>query len=275
MTQVPGAQNFRASGTAYDRFMGRYSRALAPLFADAAGLGGPGSGATAPVTSALDVGCGPGALTEVLVARLGAGAVGACDPSESFLAAVHERCPGVDVRPGSAEALPFADAAFDAALAQLVLHFVHEPDRAGAELRRVVRPGGVVAACSWDFAEQMQLLRSFWDAALAVRPDAPDEAQVLRFGRRGEIADLFSGAGLRDVAEGTLQVESTYVDFAELWSGFLLGIGPAGAFCVGLPEAERDAVRAELFARLGAPAGPITMSALARYAVGRVPARST
>lgn len=271
MTQVPGAQSFRASGTAYDQFMGRYSRALAPLFADAAGVGRCGSGAAAPVTSAIDIGCGPGALTEVLIGRLGAGAVSACDPSESFLAAVRERCPGVDVRPGSAERLPFPDAAFDAALAQLVVHFVHDPDQAAGEMRRVVRPGGAVAACVWDFAEQMQLLRFFWDAALAVRPDAPDEAQVLRFGKTGEIAELFATAGLTDVTEGTLAVESTYTGFRELWSSFLLGIGPAGAYCLSLAEVDRERVRDELFARLGAPTGPITLSALARYAVGQVP----
>src|SRR3954447_14758469 len=163
------ARSFLATGRAYDGFMGRYSRPLAVAFADHAGLP---AGRTA-----LDVGCGPGALTGVLVDRLGAGAVSAFDPSPPFVAECAARHPGVDVREGRVEAIPFDDAGFDGALAQLVLHFVPEPAQAGRELRRVLRPGGVAAACVWDFAEGMQMLRHFWDAALVIDPHAPDEAR--------------------------------------------------------------------------------------------------
>jgi len=258
------ARSFLATGQAYDGFMGRYSRPLAVVFADQAGLP---AGRTA-----LDVGCGPGALTGVLVDRLGAGAVSAFDPSPPFVAECAARHPGVDVREGRAEAIPFDDARFDAALAQLVLHFVSEPARAARELRRVLRPGGVAAACVWDFAEGMQMLRHFWDAALAIDPHAPDEARTLRFGRPGEIAELLLSAGFDDIAETTLTVSARYQGFEELWAGFLAGVGPAGSFCMSLPQSERTALRAELFDRLGAPTGAFSLTATARCASGRSPA---
>jgi len=258
-----GARSFLSSGDAYDMFMGRYSRALADPFATSAGVVGG--------MSVLDVGCGPGALTGVLVERLGAGSVSAVDPSPPFVEACSARHPGVDVRLGRAEEIPFDDDTFDSALAQLVLHFVTDPTQAAAELRRVVRPGGTIAACVWDFSEGMQMLRYFWDAALTVDPDAPDEAQRLRFGRQGEISDLFVAAGLTDVQETTLQVNSTYGSFDELWSGFLAGIGPAGSFCVSLPDDRRPVLRDTLLRRLGSPSAGFTLGAVARSARGRVP----
>jgi ubiquinone/menaquinone biosynthesis C-methylase UbiE len=263
MDPTDGARSFLASGRAYDGFMGRYSRPLAMAFADAA--------AVTDGYSALDVGCGPGALTSVLADRLGAAEVSAFDPSPSFVAACAERHPGVTVRQGRAEAMPFDDARFDCALAQLVLHFVTDPAQAAQEFRRVVRPGGVAAACVWDFAQGMEMLRLFWDAALAVDPEAPDEARTMRFGRQGEIAELLTSAGFQDVAESTLQVESSYAGFDELWAGFLAGIGPAGSFCVSLAEAPRAALRADLFQRLGAPSEGFVLTATARCAVGRAP----
>jgi SAM-dependent methyltransferase len=260
---VDGASSFRVSDSAYDGFMGRYSRPLSVMFADAANVH---SG-----LSAVDVGCGPGALTGVLVERLGAAAVSAVDPSPPFVAACAARYPGVDVRLGRAEEVPFEDGRYDRVLAQLVLHFVTEPARVAGEFRRLLRPGGIAAACVWDFAAGMEMLRLFWDAALAIDPAAPDEARTLRFGREGEVADLLATAGLSDIVESTLDVESTYADFDELWSGFLAGVGPAGAYCVSLPEDRRTAVRAELFGRVGTPTGAFTLTALARCAAGRLP----
>lgn len=264
MDAVDGARQFQASGRDYDGFMGRYSRVLAVAFADSAQV--------AAGQVALDVGCGPGALTGELVRRLGAASVRAVDPSEPFVADCHDRHPGVDVRVGRAEALPFDDATVDRVLSQLVLHFVSDPDRVAAELARVLRPGGVAAACVWDFAEGMQMLRLFWDAALAVRPDAPDEATHLAFGGPGEIAGLLESAGFDHVRETTLVVTSTYADFAELWAGFEAGIGPAGGFLVGLERARQAAVRTELFTRLGRPSGAFTLQAVARSARGTKPA---
>lgn len=262
MEPVHGARHFQTTGEAYDSFMGRYSRPLAHAFADAAGVEAG--------MSALDVGCGPGALTGVLVDRLGAASVSAIDPSPPFVADCARRHAGVDVREGRAEAIPFADECFDRSLAQLVLHFVSDPPGAAAEMRRVVRPGGGIAACVWDFEVEMEMLRAFWDAARVVDQHAPDEARTLRFGAPGEIAELFDGVGIVDVVESRLTVESTYADFDELWAGFLAGIGPAGAFCVALDDDRREILRSEIFDRIGAPAGSFTLSATALCASGTV-----
>ena len=262
MDEVEGARTFAASGSAYDLYMGRYSIPLADVFADAAGAE---HGQTA-----LDVGCGPGALTRVLVDRLGAGAVAACDPSPPFVDECKARLRGVDVRLGRAEHIPFDDDRFDAALAQLVLHFVSDPPAAAAEMTRTVRPGGLVGACVWDFAKGMEMLRHFWDAASTLNSDAPDEALTLRFGAPGEIVALFEGAGLLSVEETSLTVQSRYDDFDEMWSGFLAGIGPAGAFTMSLADEQRQRLRQDLYRRIGEPDGPFSLSATARCAIGRV-----
>ncbi len=263
MENVDGARTFLTSGSEYDRFMGRYSAPLAHQFADAAGVTGG--------QRALDVGCGPGALTAVLVERLGIDSVAACDPSPPFLDDCRARLPGIDARQGRAEQIPFEDAAFDAALAQLVLHFVSDPPAAAAEMRRTVRPGGAVAACVWEFQGGMEMLSHFWDAATALDADAPAEGRTLRFGAAGEIVELFEAAGLADVEETLLTVESRYADFDELWSGFMAGIGPAGSFAVSLPHERRESLRRDLYQRVGAPTGAFSLSAVARCAVGRVP----
>ena len=152
------------------------------------------------------------------------------------------------------------------------MHFVADGEQVAREFLRVLRPGGVAAACVWDVEQGMELLRLFWDAALAVRPDAPDESRTLRFSRPGEIAAVLDGAGFVDVTEDELEVSSTYTDVDELWAGFLEGVGPAGAWLVGSEAATQQAVHDELVARLGAPSGPFTLRALARAARGTRPA---
>lgn len=259
---VAGAATFQTSGAAYDAFMGRYSRSLASPFADWANV-------TAG-QSALDVGCGPGALTGVLAERLGPAAVMACDPSEPFVEECRVRYPGVDVRRGRAEELPCEDASRDVVLAQLVLHFVSDPGAAAREMRRVLRPGGTVAACSWDFGQGMEMLRHFWDAAVSLDPVAPDEA-ALPFGRQGELAELFMAAGFEETAESTLEVASSYASYDELWSGFLAGIGPAGNHAVRQPREEQDALRQALFEQVGSPEGSFELRAVARVGRGLAP----
>lgn len=263
MDQAEGARTFAAGGDAYDSFMGRYSRPLAERFVDVAGVG---SGLTA-----LDVGCGPGALTGVLAARLGPESVAAVDPSPPFVTACAARHPDVDVRAGRAEDLPFADDTFDLALAQLVLHFVTDAPAAVAEMARVVRPGGTVGACVWDFADGMQLLAAYWAAAVELDPTAPDERAAMRFGRPGEIAELLTAGGLLDVDDQMLTVESAYADFGELWAGFLAGIGPAGAHATSRTPDEQRRLAEGVFRRVGSPAAEFTLSARAHCAVGRVP----
>lgn len=260
MAEVEGTRTFRSGGDAYDRFMGRYSRELARGFADFVGVD--------DATRVLDVGCGPGAFTAVAVERVGAANVCAIDPTAAFVESCRAAHPGVDVRQEDAEHISFADGTFDCASAQLVLHFVSDPTRAVAEMTRVVRTGGVIAGCVWDFAEGMEMLRTFWDAALAIDPEAPDEARTMRFGRQAELADLLGTAGLADVSETTLRVSSRYATFGELWDGFLSGAGPAGAYCVGLSPDRQAAMRHAVFELLGEPVGAFTLNAVARAARG-------
>jgi ubiquinone/menaquinone biosynthesis C-methylase UbiE len=174
--------NFDVAADAYDRFMGRYSLLLSPQLADLA--------AVRKGQRVLDVGCGPGALTAELVRRLEPAAVAAVDPSEPFVAAARARYPGVDVQQASAEQLPFPDHSFDAALAQLVVHFMSDPVAGLAEMARVTRHGGVVAACVWDHAGGRGPLSLFWQAARELDPDVHDESQ-LPGGREGHLVELF------------------------------------------------------------------------------------
>jgi SAM-dependent methyltransferase len=252
---------FAVSGDAYDRFMGRYSQGLAPAFADFAGIR---SGLTA-----LDVGCGSGVLTEELARRLGAENVAGIDPSP-MLDAAEARLPGADLRRGAAEALPWPDDSFDAALAQLVIHFMDDPAAGVGEMARVTRPGGVVAACTWDFAGGgMQLLGTFWKAVRAVDPTAPTEATS--FGTPEELEALWRGQGLEHAEVEALDVTSRYDDFDELWGSFLLGVGPAGEFATALEPEAQAAVREEYYRLLGEPAGAFELGARASAARGRVP----
>jgi len=205
----------------------------------------------------------PSSLPTLLASHGGAG-------RSAFREECAARHPGVLVKLGRSESLPFQADTVDHAMAQLVLHFVSEPLDAARDMARVVRPGGRVSACVWDFDDGMEMLRGFWDAALTIDPDAPDEARTCRFGRPGEIAELFASAGIEDIVESTLSAPSTYESFDELWSGFLAGVGPAGAYCLALTDHERHRLRAELFDRLGTPAASFTLGAVARCAVGRI-----
>jgi SAM-dependent methyltransferase len=250
---------FAAGADAYDRFMGRYSVPLAPRFADYAGIA---SGARA-----LDVGCGPGALTGELVGRLGTDAVRAVDPTEAFVAATRERHPGVDVRRAAAERLPLAEAEVDAALAQLVVHFMADPVAGLREMARVTRPGGVVAACVWDHGGGQGPLSAYWDAVRALDPDAEDEAG-LAGAREGALVRLLRGAGLREVEEGALTVDVEHPSFEEWWEPFTLGIGPAGRYVAGLDATRRDRLRELCRERL--PAAPFVLTARAWAARGLV-----
>jgi SAM-dependent methyltransferase len=254
----------------YDRFMGRFSVRLAPLFLDRLGdrLGdalAPRGGAE-PGRRVLDVGCGPGALTTVLAERLGAEHVAAVDPSEPFVRAARDRLPGVDVRVARAEALPYPDATFDACLAQLVVHFLADPVAGLGEMRRVTRPGGVVGCTVWDHAGGGPL-QAFWQAAADLDPSVRGEAE-LPGTRRGHLGDLMADAGLVDVEESTLVVRLRFSTLAEWWEPFTLGVGPAGDHVSTLDDEGRAALLEACRRRLPAP--PFTVSAAAWCAVGRV-----
>jgi ubiquinone/menaquinone biosynthesis C-methylase UbiE len=233
--------SFDVAAEAYDRFMGRYSKLLSPQLADLAGI--------AAGQGVLDVGCGPGALTAELVRRLGPAAVSAVDPSEPFVDAARARNPGVDVRQAPAEALPFPDGAFDATLAQLVVHFMTDPVAGLTEMARVTRPDGVVAACVWDHAGDQGPLSLFWQVARELDPTVHDESG-LAGARQGHLAELFAAAGLRAIEETTLSADLEHASFEGWWEPFTGGVGPAGAYLASLDEERqvqlRETCRAEL-----------------------------
>jgi SAM-dependent methyltransferase len=263
---MSGHEAFRTSADAYDRFVGRYGAELATALINFAGV--------APGMRALDVGCGPGALAAVLVERLGAARVSAADPSASFADACRTRLPGVDVVEASAEALPFADGAFDAALSQLVVNFMRDGESGVRQMARVTRPGGIVAACVWDYRDEMTLLRAFWDAAREVDPErgaVADEGVVMRWCTERGLAELWRAAGLGSVRVGSLVASATYADFDDLWSPLPTGVGPAGTFCKSLEEDDRAALRDAFRARLGVGGSPFTLTARAWSVVGSAP----
>lgn len=226
--------SFDVGAGMYARFMGRYSEPLAVSFAAAAGV--------APGQRVLDVGCGPGALTAELVDRLGAGQVAAVDPSVPFVEAARVRFPGLDVLLAAAEALPFADDAFDAALAQLVVHFMTDPVVGLRDMGRVTRPGGVVAACVWDFAGENSPLSTFWSAVHDLDPGADDESGLAGV-RDGHLVELATAAGLVDPVQSVLSVSVHYDSFEEWWEPYTFGVGPAGSHVARLEDDDRAALR--------------------------------
>lgn len=251
--------SFTASADAYDRFMGRYSVPLSPRLADFATL--------TRDQRVLDVGCGPGALTAELVGRLGADCVSAVDPSEVFVLAARARHPGVSVQRASAEQLPFPDQTFDATLAQLVVHFMANPANGLSEMTRVTRRGGVVAACVWDHAAGQGPLGSFWEAARELDPGVQDESQLVG-ARAGDLARLLHDIGLSEIEETALSVDVEHRSFDEWWEPFTLGVGPAGAYTVGLDAARRAHLRERC--RDVLPTGPFVLRARAWAARGLV-----
>jgi SAM-dependent methyltransferase len=252
-----GEVSFDVGAGAYARFMGRFSEPLAVRFLDF-------TGARAG-WRALDVGCGPGALTARLVDRLGVPAVSAIDPSASFVLAARERFPGLDVSLGVAETLPYPDGSFDLVAAQLVVQFMNDQVAGLHQMRRVARPGGVVAACTWDHAGGTGPLSLFWRAARRLDRAAPDEGELPGV-REGGLDELFGRCGLSDVEAATLTVRVGFADVEEWWEPYTLGVGPAGAYVAGLDEEHRDALREECASLL--PPGPFEVVATARAVRG-------
>ena len=249
---------FEVAGAAYDRFMGRYSRPLAAGFADWLDL--------APGQRAIDVGCGPGALTGVLVERLGADQVAAVDPSASFVEACRERFPEVDVQRGTAEALPHGDDSFDVAAACLVVHFMADPVGGVAEMGRVTRPGGWVGATVWDLAGDRAPMWPLWEAVAELQPGHPGEREFPG-GSRDSLVAILEGAGLREVEAVELAVTVSHPTFEEWWEPYLHGVGPAGDAVEALGADGRERLEEALRRRLGD--GPFDLIAVAHAARGR------
>lgn len=249
--------SFDVPGGAYGRFMGRYSEPLAVPFAEFGGVGAD--------DRVLDVGCGPGALAAHLTTLVGSDRVTAVDPSPPFVAAVQDRLPDVEVRLATAESLPFDDGTFDAALAELVVHFMKDPVAGLREMARVCKAGGTVAACVWD--GPTGALGQFWAAVHVVAPAAEDESN-LPGAREGHLAELLSAAGLADVESARVTVEVEHLSFDEWWEPYTLGVGPAGDYVAQLDEVSKTRLAEIARERLGE--GPFTISATAWAARGIV-----
>ena len=246
------------AGEAYDRFMGRYSQPLAARFADWLEV--------AEGQRAIDVGCGPGALTAVLVDRLGADHVRAVDPSEPFVAACRDRLPGVDVRLGPAEALPFGDATCDLAAACLVVHFMTDPVAGVREMRRVTRPGGWVGATVWDLKGSRAPMEPLWAAVAEVSPGHDDESEFQGGSREG-LVGILEAAGLDGVEAVELPVTVTHPTFEEWWEPYQHRVGPAGEAIAALDPDTRSRLEDALRRTLGD--GPFDVTAVAYAARGR------
>jgi SAM-dependent methyltransferase len=245
----------------YARFMGRFSEPLAPAFADLVDV--------PPEGRVLDVGCGPGVLTAVLVERYGAARVDAIDPTPGFVEAARDRLPGVDVRLGAAEELPYPDGAFDASFAQLVVHFMNDPVAGLAEMARVTRPGGCVAACVWDHPGLRGPLTPFWSAVDELDPGGVAEASA--GSHEGDLVRRFTDAGLEDVRGGELSVTVHLSSFEEWWAPYAEPAGSVGDYLATRTPEQVDELRDLCHRRLGD--GPFDLTAWTWAATGRAPTR--
>jgi ubiquinone/menaquinone biosynthesis C-methylase UbiE len=245
--------------TAYDSFMGRYSKRLAAPFAEFAGV--------RHGQRVVDIGAGTGALTTELASR---GAhVSAAEPSGPFVAALRRRLPEVELHEAPAERLPWPDATFDAALAQLVIAFMEDARAGVAEMRRVVRPGGTVAVCMWD-RDGMEMLAAVHRAQRALSSGGPMPEGRTMYRSPEEIEPLFA-EGFEDVTTEPLEVEASYTGFDEFWEALLGGVGPAGAWITSLDGEQRDVAREEVYRQLGEPAGEFRLVGRAWATRGRRP----
>ena len=227
------------SGSPYERYVGRWSRLVATEFVPRL---------AAPVGSRwLDVGCGTGALTETILRVAEPASVDGADMSDAFVAHAREHI--TDARAtfqvADAQALPFENARFDAVVSGLMLNFLQSPERGVSEMVRVARPGGTVAAYLWDYAGEMQMMRHFWDAAVALDPDARELDEGVRFPicQPTPLEHLFRDAGLEDVAVRSIEVPTVFRDFDDYWSPFLGAQGPAPSYAMSLAEPQRTALR--------------------------------
>jgi SAM-dependent methyltransferase len=234
------------SGNAYEPYVGRWSRPVAREFL--------GWLAVPPGGRWLDLGCGTGALTETILSLANPDEIVGVDPSPAFVAFARDRVkdPRVRFDIGNAQALKVDPATFDAVVAGLVLNFVPEPGEAVAEMARVTRPGGTVAAYVWDYAEGMQMMRHFWDAAVALDPRARelDEGSRFTLCRPEPLADLFRSTGLETVEVRAIDVPTVFRDFDDYWSPFLGGQAPAPTHAMSLSQEQRAALRERIKANL-------------------------
>lgn len=252
----------------YERFMGRWSRIMAPAFVSFVGV--------KETDRVLDVGTGTGALASALEVVVKSGEIVGIDPSEAFISYARKNAGAGRVRfeVGDAQALKFEDASFDQTMALLVMNFIPDYNKAIAEMRRVTRPDGVVSACVWDYNAGMQMLRFFWDEVVALDPAmAAKDERHMNLSRAGQLAELWTKAGLKNVQEKPLVIEQAYKSFDDYWEPFLKGAGPGGAYVVSLSEERRRQLESQMRKRLlgGRDDGSFTLKAQAWCVRGEVP----
>lgn len=235
---------------AYERYMGRWSRQVAPVFTKWLNL--------APGARWIDIGCGTGVLTSTIVATSEPAEVVGVDSSDTFLrsASATVTDPRVSFIQGDAQAVPQADDRFDVAVSGLVLNFLPDKNAAVREMARVVRPGGTIALYVWDYAGHMQVMRTFFDVATALDPKALeyDDGVKAPICRPGPLSDLLERNGLLDVEVRAIDVPAAFDSFEDYWSPFLGGTGSAPRYCASLENEAREHLKGEIQRRL--PIGP-------------------
>ena len=256
--QVPRDQ--WSLGDNYERYIGRWSRLVARQLVTWLSL--------PSALHWLDVGCGTGALTQAILEDGAPASVLGIDPSTGFtaLARAEINDARASFQSGAAQALPLLSASVDVVVSGLVLNFTHDPARSLADMARVTRPGGTVAAYVWDYAGGMQMLRLFWNAATAIDRGAValDEGRRFPICHREALGALWHDAGLAQVECHDIVVPTVFSSFDDFWSPFLGGQGPAPTYCSTLTEDARAALRDQLRAMLPvAPDGRIALSARA------------
>lgn len=257
-----------SNASSYDRFMGRWSAKLAPLFAKFA--------RTRDGDRVLDVGCGTGSLIQAVANLNRRSELVGIDPTPGFITYASQRFtdPRITFDQGSAFELPYPGSSFDQSLSMLVFHLISAPDKAAREMRRVTKPGGTVAACTWDGAGGMELSSIFWSEAIRLDPAAEVRAERARHcNLKGQLSELWKATGLNDVEETAIDTRMDFTSFDDYWLPYLEGVGPTGVYVAGLSDDERDALREGLRGRVlsGQSDGAFSLAARAWAVRGLVP----
>ncbi len=257
--------DMHSNAAAYENYLGRWSDRLAPLFLDFAKI--------RDGERALDVGCGTGALCRAVLDTTRSSEIVGVDPSEPFIENAREQNddPRATFDVGNAMDLPYPDASFDRSLSMLVFQFIPDGEKAASEMRRVTRPGGSVAACTWDAEGGMA--STFWEEAYKLDPVIKKKRGASRLFRRGQFTGLWDAAGLENVEETALEIQMAFTSFDDYWLPFLQGTTPMGAYVESLSPGGLDALREALRKKFlpGGEDGPFTLGGRAQAVRGAVP----
>lgn len=231
-----------AAGSSYEDFMGRWSRRLAPRFVSW----------LAPTSGAhwLDVGCGTGALAGAICRHADPASVVGCDPAEPLVEYARRNAPGdrASFLVAGVGSLPARPDGYGCVTSLLALNFFPDPPAAVREMGTLAARHGTVSACVWDYADGMEFLRRFWDAAAVEDPGvgALDEGERFPLCRPEALEDLFRAGGLRDVRSGAVEIATGFADFDDYWRPFLGGTGPAPSYVASLDPERREALARRL-----------------------------